>query len=179
MDVLWRKFPQTHTRSHRTEIHYKIAFHPFQPYLCEYQSKQARKARRCDSITPDLKLSPTDPLTGVGARRCYRIKKYNFNDFASPLIINSLSTQISNSTKSFLDFSTERQAETAKTIKFAMKSRLCKHFCVPDVHKKAFDIDKLVTTREKTDSGKKYNSFQDYTFNHMAVVIVYWVLHKI
>ena len=40
----------------------------------EYKYKQARKARRCDSITPEtMNHSLTDPLTGVTARRCYRI----------------------------------------------------------------------------------------------------------
>ena len=51
----------------------------------EFYIKQARKARRCDSypqiwnyVSLALTHSLTDPLTGVGARRCYRIKKELF-----------------------------------------------------------------------------------------------------
>ena len=42
-----------------------------------FLGEQARKLGRCDSYLQNLKTLPThpltDPLTGVGARRCYRI----------------------------------------------------------------------------------------------------------
>ena len=35
-----------------------------------FAKKQARKLGRCNSYLPNLKIWPTDPPTGVGARRC-------------------------------------------------------------------------------------------------------------
>ena len=40
------------------------------------QQKQARKLGRCDSNLQNLKTLLTDPIGGVGARRCYRIQKW-------------------------------------------------------------------------------------------------------
>ena len=48
--------------------------------LCKVEKEEARKARRCNSITPETITQPPHPPTDrVTARRCYCISKTVFN----------------------------------------------------------------------------------------------------
>ena len=44
-------------------------------FLRHLRRDKNKLAKLRDAIAPDLKLSPTHSLTGVGARGCYRILK--------------------------------------------------------------------------------------------------------